>query len=405
MNMDYLISLVTENPMVLLFLYGIGIIVVSIAFYIAMKFLLFRLIKAIISKQSPIIIQSMESEKIFQRAALFAPLMIIYIGVKYFLVMEHAKNVHELLINLILIGLIIVIFQFVNSLLSFIINELTRLNTINTALTRTIHQVIKIGLVVAGLISTISILLNKSPVVILSSLGALTAIILLVFKDSILGFVASVQVTLLGIVKEGDWIEMPKYHADGNILDINISSIRVQNWDKTITTIPTYALVSEPVKNWKGMELSNARRIKRSILIDINSIKFCDDALLNNMKSVNILSEHLSELHQEIQVFNDAQTNNHQPLNTRALTNMGLFRQYFVNYLKNHSKINQSATILVRQLQSSETGVPLEIYCFTSTTDWIEYEDIQSDIFDHMFAIIGFFDLKVIQSPLKSSSH
>ena len=123
---------------------------------------------------------------------------------------------------------------------------------------------------------------------------------------------------------------MPKYHADGNILDINISSIRVQNWDKTITTIPTYALVSEPVKNWKGMELSNARRIKRSILIDINSIKFCDDALLNNMKSVNILSEHLSELHQEIQAFNDAQTNNHQPLNTRALTNMGLFRQYFI---------------------------------------------------------------------------
>tara|TARA_A100001015_G_scaffold312675_1_gene418328 strand:- start:167 stop:985 length:819 start_codon:yes stop_codon:yes gene_type:complete len=272
MTFEAVVNMIPNSPMVNWAVYIFGIITLSVLFYYFTKYLLFRLVKSVMSKQSPTMWQSMTSFKLFNSAALFIPLTIIYIGSKYFLVFNNQNNINELILNFIYIGLIIVFLQFFNRLLSFTLSEINRKYSFNTALIRTAHQVIKITLVITGIITVISILINKSPVVILSSLGALTAIIVLVFKDTILGLVASVQVTLLEIVKEGDWIEMPKYNADGNILDINISSIRVQNWDKTITTIPTYALVSEPVKNWKGMELSNSRRIKRSIHIDINSI-------------------------------------------------------------------------------------------------------------------------------------
>ncbi len=404
MTFDNLISYFSEFPLVALLIYVAAILLLSVLFHYLIKLLLFRIVKIIISKQAPAVWKSMESFKLFNKSALFFPLILTYIGVKYFLVIEHPNNVNELILNFIIIGLIIVFIQFINSLLSFILNELIRKYDLNTALVRTIHQVFKIILVLAAIISVISILINKSPVVILSSLGALTAIIVLVFKDTILGFVASLQVTLLGIVKEGDWIEMPKFNADGNILDINISSIRVQNWDKTITTIPTYALVSEPVKNWKGMELSNTRRIKRSIHIDITSVKFCSEALINNMKSVNYLSGYLEKSQDEIQTYNKAQENSHQPLNIRSLTNLGLFREYMYKYLENNPNINQQRIVLVRQLQSDETGIPIEIYCFANTTNWVKYENIQSDIFDHIFAVINLFELKVIQTPIKLST-
>ena len=394
---EYSLDLIKKIPIISTLLYFSLITIISIGFYFLIKYLLFKLIRLLIRRQSPSLLASLESFKIFNMAALFAPLMIGYIGVKHFIVVEHAESMHALVLNLVSVCLIIVVFQFINRLLSFILSELSQSYALNTALVRTIHQVVKILLVLFGAITIISILINKSPMIILSSLGALTAIILLVFKDSLLGFVASIQVTLLGIVKEGDWIEMPKYNADGNILDINISSIRVQNWDKTITTIPTYALVTEPVKNWKGMEQSKSRRIKRSIQIDIASIKFCSEALLNEMKSVNYLNGYLNEVTKDIYKFNQSQENNHQPLNCRSITNIGLFRNYLYQYLENHPKINKEATLLVRQLQSDETGVPLEIYCFTNTTNWVEYENIQSDIFDHVFSSIKCFELKVLQ--------
>ena len=343
-----------------------------------------------VSKQSPTTIERLESFKIFKSAGLFGPMMMAYIGINYFLVLDANNQFQELVTNLVLIALIIVIFNFFNHLLSFILNEFTRRYSLNTALVRTFHQVIKIGIAVTMVVSIVSILLDKSPMVILSSLGALTAIILLIFKDSILGFVASVQVTLLGMVKEGDWIEMPKYNADGNILDINISSIRVQNWDKTITTIPTYALVSEPVKNWKGMELANARRIKRHIYIDAHSIQHCDDAFLERMKAIHWLSDFISDAIPS----QHANAQNTNTLTDPTLTNIGLFREYLYGYLRNHPNIQASDTLLVRQLQSTQCGVPLEIYCFTNTSKWVEYEDIQSSIFDHIFSTIDHFQIK-----------
>lgn len=399
-DLEYIINSVGKTPTVSLSIYFIIIIISSIGMHYFIKYLLFKLIRALISKQSPILLESMESFNIFNTAALFIPLLVIHVGLKYFLNADHLdRHLSAFILNLVSIFMIIVILLFINRMLSFILHELNRRYELNTALVRTIHQVIRIFLTISGVIAIISTILNKSPVIILSSLGALTAIILIAFKDSLLGFVASIQVTLLGIVKEGDWIEMPKYNADGTILDINISSIRVQNWDKTISTIPTYALVSEPVKNWTGMEISGIRRIKRSIQIDINSIKFCNEAMLKNMKSVNRLHQYLCSEMNEIQEFNNNQENNHQPLNIRSITNIGLFRNYLVQYLENHPRISKNATLLVRQLQSDETGVPLEIYCFANTTDWVEYENIQSDIFDHIFSSIKWFEIEVLQYP------
>lgn len=375
------------------------ILIASIIFKNIFKYGLVRFIKLIVSKQSPELLTRIEALQLFNLISLFAPITVVYIGIKYFLVIGNEK-IETFLLNIVLIALIILFLRFINAFISFILTEFSRLTSISTALIRTVNQLIKISLFITGAISVVSILINKSPVVILSSLGALTAILLLVFKDSILGFVASIQVSLLRIVKEGDWIEMPKFNADGTILDINISSIRVQNWDKTITTIPTYALVSEPVKNWQGMEASNCRRIKRKVLIDIKSIQFCDDELINRCRKINLLKNYLSKSILEITKHNEQLVNNDEIVNTRSLTNIGLFREYLNEYIKNHPKISQTATILIRQLESNEYGIPIEIYCFTSTTDWVEYEAIQSDIFDHIFSILPIFNLKAFQLKL-----
>ena len=378
----------------------IAILCFATIFRFIFKYGLLKFIKLLVSKQSPELLTRIESVKIFNLVSIFAPITIIYLGVKYFLEIGNPK-LETLLLNLILIWLIVMFFLLINAVISFSLTEFSRRTIVSSALIRTFNQLIKIVLFVTGAISVVSILINKSPVVIFSSLGALTAILLLVFKDSILGFVASIQVSLLNIVKEGDWIEMPKYNADGTILDINISSIRVQNWDKTITTIPTYALVSEPVKNWQGMEASNCRRIKRKIHIDIKSIKFCDEDMLDKCRRINHLSDYLNDSLAEISSNNKIKKNNDEQINIRALTNIGLFRNYLNVYIKEHPKINKTATILIRQLQSNEYGVPIEIYCFTATTDWIEYEAIQSDIFDHIFSILETFNLKAYQLPVK----
>jgi miniconductance mechanosensitive channel len=308
---------------------------------------------------------------------------------------QFALNIITNALNVALVALVLLL---LNAVISLILNRISSKFLIGgKTLIRTLHQVIKILLSITGLIIIFSIILNKSPVVILSSLGALTAIFLLVFKDSILGFVASIQVTLMGNVKVGDWIEMPKFNADGNVIDISISSIKVQNWDKTITTIPTYSLISEPVKNWQGMEEARARRICRNILIDVTSISFLSAEQIQKLHKVNHLRAYFDRALEELKSYNESQQNNTEELNIRRLTNIGLLRNYLYHYLQAHPNINQNCTILVRQKQHEANGLPLQIYCFTNTTNWVEYENIQSDIFDHIFASIESFGLKVYQ--------
>lgn len=265
---------------------------------------------------------------------------------------------------------------------------------------RGLFQTIKlISTILVGLM-IVSILIGKSPLILLSGLGAMTAVFMLVFKDPIMGLVAGIQLSANNMLSVGDWLEMPKYGADGDVIDINLTTVKVQNWDKTITTIPTYALISDSFKNWRGMQESGGRRIKRSIFIDTQTIRFLNEADLKKLNKANLLYDYINNKTQEINEYNSKSNLDLSSLvNGRRLTNIGTFRAYIDQYLKNHQKINKEMIIMVRQLSSSNLGVPLEIYCFTNTTAWIDYENIQSDIFDHILAVLEEFDLKIHQSP------
>ena len=247
-------------------------------------------------------------------------------------------------------------------------------------------QVIEIIAIIVGIILIISFLINRSPWILLSGIGAATAIGSLVFKDSILGFVAGIQLTANNMVKLGDWIEVPKYDADGDVIDITLHTVKVQNWNKSISMIPTYALISDSFKNWIGMQEFGGRRIKREINIDLTSIKFCTEEMLEKFKKFQYLQEFLNSY-------------NSEHVDEKRLTNIDVFRAYLVGYLKNHPKLNKKMTQMVRQRQPTEFGLPLEIYVFSDGTKWADYEVIQSEIFSYVIAIIPEFDLRVYQSP------
>ena len=260
----------------------------------------------------------------------------------------------------------------------------------------------KIITYIFGAIFAVSIFSGMSPWGIISVLGGMTAVTMLVFKDTIVGFVASIQLTATDMVRVGDWVEMPSYGADGDVISISIHTIRVQNWDKTISTIPTYALVSNSFKNWRGMSESGGRRIKRALMIDINSIRFCDDEMFARLSRINLLSDYLETRQQEIVAYNRSHQLEPQDdleINGRRQTNIGIFRAYIVAYLKDNPQISQDMTFLIRQLAQTEHGLPLEIYVFSTDKRWVQYEAIQSDIFDHLFAALPIFGLRPFQPP------
>lgn len=261
-------------------------------------------------------------------------------------------------------------------------------------------QGIKLLLYIVGFILVLSVILGRSPIYFLSAFGAMTAILLLVFKDTILGLVASVQISANDMVRVGDWVEMPKFNADGDVIDINLNTVKVQNWDKTITTIPTYYFITDSFKNWRGMQQSGGRRIKRSIHIDAHSVKLVDPELREKFKKTQLITQYIEERQKEIETFN--QENNIDTsalINGRRMTNIGVFRKYIETYLKSHPRIKQDMTVMVRQLASDNKGIPMEIYCFTNTIAWVEYESIQSDIFDHLYATAVYFELNIFQEP------
>ncbi|MEM7181999.1 MAG: mechanosensitive ion channel domain-containing protein [Spirochaetota bacterium] len=262
-------------------------------------------------------------------------------------------------------------------------------------------QIGKIFLFLIGLITVISQVINQSPWQILSGIGALTAIILLVFKDSILGFVAGVQIAANRLVRIGDWIQMDKYKADGDVIEITLNIIKVQNFDKTITTIPVYALISESFRNWRGMQESGGRRIKRAIHIDIKSIKFCSEQMLDKYAKIARIQEYIQKKRRELQEDRAQKIGDTDAakLNHRQLTNIGTFRAYATAYLKEHPEINQGMTLMVRQLAPTEHGLPLEFYAFCKDKNWVNYETIQADIFDHLFTAMQEFELEIYQFP------
>ena len=262
-------------------------------------------------------------------------------------------------------------------------------------------DIVKLLVLLAAIILSVSLFSGQSPLALLTGLGALTAILLLVFRDTILSFVASLQISTNDLVKEGDWIEVPSYEADGDVINMTLHTIKVQNWDKTISVIPTHKIMEVAYKNWRGMQESGGRRIKRAIYIDLGSIRFCDDEMLLRFRKVDILRDYLDQRLDEIERERTQMgIEIDSPLDSRQLTNLGTYRAYIEAYLRNSPKIHQEGmTFLVRQLAPGPTGVPLEIYVFTRTTEWIAYERIQADIFDHLLAAASVFDLRVFQEP------
>ena len=288
-----------------------------------------------------------------------------------------------------------------------IVKALTYANEVYERLPQSKHrpikgylQVLKIVVLCGAAIILISVLIDESPLLLLSGLGAITAVLLLVFKDTILSLVASVQLTTNDMLRVGDWIEMPSMNADGDVIDISLHTVKVQNFDKTITTIPTHRLVSDAFKNWRGMSESGGRRIKRSVVIDQNTVRFLSDDEVVELKKFKMLKPYLAAKRDEIAEWNANELSGEDaPVNARRLTNIGTLRAYIIAYLQWHPRIGEGFTLLVRQLPPGPQGLPIEIYCFTDTTDWNTYEGIQADIFDHLLAIVSEFDLKLFQEP------
>ena len=261
-------------------------------------------------------------------------------------------------------------------------------------------QLVQIVVWIFGGVMIVAAILNKSPLLLLSGFGAMTAILILVFRDTLLSLVASVQLTAQDMVRVGDWIEMPQFGADGDVIDVQLHTVKVQNWDKTITTIPTHRLIAESFKNWRGMSQSGGRRVKRPVYLDLSSVRFLTRDEIERFRRFALLADYIDRKEKELADYNKRlEREVDAEVNQRRLTNIGTFRAYAFNYLKHHPRIRQDMTLLVRQLPPGPDGLPLEIYCFTNTTAWAEYEDIQSDIFDHLLAIVPEFGLRVYQRP------
>ena len=266
-------------------------------------------------------------------------------------------------------------------------------------------QLVKIIITVTAVVLIVAMMLDKSPMAFLTGLGAASAIIILVFKDTILGFVASVQVASYDMVRVGDWITIKQLQVDGDVEDVSLNTVKIRNFDKTVTTIPTASLITNGVQNWRGMEETKGRRIKRAINIDIKTIKFCDEVLLKRLSKITNLTKYIKDVTKEISSYNSKTSSQGDRLNGRALTNIGLFRKYIYNYLQENEYIRDDLTFLIRQLQPGQNGIPIEIYVFTNDTNWINYENIQSDIFDHLLAALPEFELAAFQIISDTNEH
>jgi miniconductance mechanosensitive channel len=395
--MDYIKNYITicasqPTPLILL-----GLILASLLIFLLVRLLALRVIHAFIRKSSNAWDDIIVDTGLLKTLSWLVPLVVFNAGVLYLFPKQGwtAAVRHFTFAAIILVG---------TTAASRFLDTVEKMYS-NFAVSkrrpiRGYVQAVKIIMFVFAAIFVTAHILGKSPWGMMSVLGGLTAVIMLVFKDTILGFVAGIQLSAYDMVRIGDWIEVPEYHADGDVLDVNVNTIKVQNWDKTITTIPTYALVSGSFKNWRGMSESEGRRIKRSVFIDMQTIRFCDDKMLEQFRNMDILRDYINKREEEIESANrKADINLNAVINGRHQTNIGVFRAYLVSYLRHHRQIHDGMTFLVRQLQPTPKGLPIEIYVFSTDKTWVNYENIQSDIFDHILASIPEFGLRVFQDP------
>ena len=341
---------------------------------------------------------AMVTHGVFARLAQIPPALLVYLGVGLI------PNLNETLVLLterVAAALLFVVAARGAAAVLSAVNDIYEQNPANRS--RPIKgylQVVKIALYLLAALLAVATLTDQSPLLFLSGIGAMTAVLLLVFRDTILSLVASIQLSGNDMVQLGDWIEMPAYGADGDVIDVALHTVKVQNWDKTITTIPTHALIAEAFKNWRGMSESGGRRIKRSLLLDVSTVRFLEPEEVARLGQWALLREYIATKHNELQTWNESDGRD-RAINAdiRRLTNLGTLRAYIEAYLKVHPQIHQGMTLLVRQLQPTERGVAIEIYCFTSTTEWNAYEGIQADIFDHLYALLPDLGLRAFQPP------
>ena len=378
---------------------GVMLIIISalLSHYIA-KYQLLYFAQRWASKTKNTFDDKLIDHKVFAHIASLVPSVLIIVITPYIIPAEHALNG-----LLVVLAKIAICFQVAASISAF-------LNVFNYIYRDKAHQkyiplnstiqVIKLILYIIATILAVSYIIDKSPIYLLSGLGALTAVLILVFQDTIKGLVASIQISANRMVAPGDWVELPNYGADGDVIEIGLNTVKIQNFDKTITTVPTYALISGSFKNWRDMFHSGGRRIKRAIIIDISSIQFYQSQDIERLSSVRLLKDYLAGKQAEIATWcHDKGIADHDAVNARQLTNIGTFRAYIEAYLASHEKVHKNMTCMVRQLPATAAGLPLELYFFSAEQNWVAYEGIQADIFDHLYAMAPVFNLRVFQHP------
>ncbi len=390
-----------SEPISLLLMHSlaaVAVVVLSVVANLVAKRIILRVVTRVIRRTQNEWDDVFLERRVFERFSHLAPALVIYwLAPAALWGLDSLVNLAQRgsQIYMIVVGLLVL-----DSLLDALHDIYGRFEVSRRVPIKGFVQVVKIVVTCLGAILIVSTAVQRSPGVFLGGIGAMTAVVMLVFRDPILGFVAGIQLTANRMVRPGDWIEMPKYGADGDVLEVGLTTVKVQNWDKTITTIPTYALISDSFKNWRGMEESGGRRIKRAIHLDMTSVKFCDAALLDRFRQFTLLAEHIERKRQELDDWNrERGIDESRLVNARRLTNLGCFRAYLEQYLRHHPKIHQDMTFLVRQLAPTPQGLPMEIYVFSSDQAWAHYEAIQADIFDHLLAVLPEFELRVFQSP------
>lgn len=368
---------------------------IGYVFYLLTRFLLARFLPSLIARTETAYDDAILQMMNLNRIAWLVPLLLLYL-------FADSTFGPDILVTRFILFLILVVVIYILNLLLNGFNEVYEMRPSYSGVSiKGYLDLVKLLIIIIGIILAISLFTGESPVGLLSGLGALTAVLLLIFRDTILSLVASIQIASNDLIKEGDWIEVPSYGADGDVLDMSLHSIKVQNWDKTITVIPTYKMIEVAYKNWRGMSESGGRRIKRSVAIDMGSIKFCDRAMLTDLRKIDLIGGYLESRLADIDSFkleNDESIDS--PLDGPQITNVELFRAYMAAYLRSRGDIHEEKlTFLIRALAPARDGLPIEVYIFTKTTDWVAYESIQADIFDHFLAIAPVFGLRVFQDP------
>lgn len=366
--------------------------------YFVVKHILVRLIKKLILKTKSDLDDVLIKHKVFTRIAYLVPVVLVYKLTPQALYSYPVFS--QIMVTIVSVYLVVLLVLIVNSTIDALLEIFNNFSISRKVPIHSFGQVVKIITYLLAAIVIVSLLIGESPLKLFAGLGAMTAVLMLVFKDPILGFVAGVHLSYNRMVTIGDWVDIPQHNASGDILEIGLTTVKVKNFDNTITTVPTQSLINDSFKNWRGMQESSGRRIKRAIHIDINSIKFCDQDDIARYRKIDHIKEYLAVKQSELDNYNKHSITNQESLaNGRRLTNIGTFRAYVLAYLKHHPMINQNLTILARQLSASDGGLPIEVYAFSSDKNWANYEALQADIFDHLFAVTSAFDLRVFQRP------